>query len=140
MLLEVWQWWDGSLTTPDRPRGHPNFPRHDLLRYADDPSPRMRRLALDDPESTPDLVERLSRDTSEEVRYRAATDPRLSAAAAARLLEDPYEHVRQAAALHPHLPARLLIWLLRGAGAETAARNPALPVEVIRSLVAAGDE
>ncbi|MCT9075435.1 PE-PGRS family protein [Streptomyces fulvoviolaceus] len=140
MLLEVWQWWDGSLTTPDRPRGHPNFPRHDLLRYADDPSPRMRRLALDDPESTPDLVERLSRDPSEEVRYRAATDPRLSAAAAARLLEDPHEHIRQAAALHPHLPARLLTWLLRDGGAETAARNPALPVEVIRRLVPGADE
>lgn len=134
MLLEVWQWWDGSLTTPDRPLGHPNFPRHGLLRYADDPSPRMRRLALDDPESTPDLVERLSRDISEEVRYRAATDPRLSAAAAARLLEDPHEHIRHAAALHPHLPARLLTWLLRGGGAETAARNPALPAEAMHRM------
>ncbi|MFF4269595.1 PE-PGRS family protein [Streptomyces sp. NPDC001536] len=137
MLLAVWQWWTGSLSTPDRPRGHPNFPRHDLLRYADDPSPRMRRLALDDPESTPELVERLSRDPAEEVRYRAATDPRLSAAAAARLLEDPHEHIRHAAALHPRLPARLLVWLLRGTGAETAARNPALPVEVMRRMVGA---
>ncbi|MEU6371974.1 PE-PGRS family protein [Streptomyces sp. NPDC046909] len=135
MLLSVWKWWDGSLTAPDRPRGHPNFPRHDLLRYADDPSPRMRRLALDDPESTPELVERLSRDPSEEVRYRAATDPRLPAGAAARLLQDPHDGVRHAAALHPHLPARLLVWLLRGGGAETAARNPALPEEVIRRMV-----
>ncbi|PWI20409.1 PE-PGRS family protein [Streptomyces sp. Act143] len=135
LLLRVWRWWDGSLSTPDRPRGHPNFPRHDLLRYADDPSPRMRRLALDDPESTPELVERLSRDMSEEVRYRAATDPRLSATAAARLLEDPHEHVRQAAALHPRMPARLLVGLLRGGGAETAARNPGLPVDVVRRMV-----
>ncbi|WP_405729756.1 PE-PGRS family protein [Streptomyces sp. NBC_00028] len=135
MLLRVWQWWDGSLTTPDRPRGHPNFPRHDLVRYADDPSPRMRQLALDDPESTPELVERLSRDVSAEVRYRAATDPRLSAAGAARLLEDPHEHVRQAAALHPRMPARLLVGLLRGGGVETAARNPALPVDVMRRMV-----
>ncbi|MDN3021734.1 PE-PGRS family protein [Streptomyces sp. S.PB5] len=134
MLLSVWKWWDGSLTAPDRPRGHPNFPRHGLLRYADDPSPRMRRLALDDPESTPELVERLSRDPSKEVRYRAATDPRLSAAAAARLLQDPHEDVRHAAALHPQLPARLLVWLLRGGGPETAARNPALPEEVIRRM------
>lgn len=135
MLLRVWQWWDGSLSTPDRPRGHPNFPRHGLVRYADDPNPRMRQLALDDPESTPELVERLSRDVSEEVRYRAATDPRLSATAAARLLEDPHEHVRQAAALHPRMPARLLVGLLRGLGAETAARNPGLPVEVMRRMV-----
>lgn len=137
MLMRVWQWWDGSLTSPDRPRGHPNFPRHDLLRYADDPNPRMRRLALDDPESTPELVERLSRDRSEEVRRRAVTDPRLSPAAAARLLEDPHEHIRSAAARHPHLPARILVQLLRqGTGsAETAARNPALPVEVMRRMV-----
>ncbi|MFK0105982.1 PE-PGRS family protein [Streptomyces sp. NPDC091217] len=136
MLLRVWQWWTGSLTVPDRPLGHPNFPRHDLVRHADDPSPRMRRLALDDPESTPGLVERLSRDASDEVRHRAATDPRLPAVAAARLLEDPHEHVRCAAALHPHLPARLLTRLLRCDGsAETAARNPALPVEVMRRIV-----
>ncbi|MFK0153306.1 PE-PGRS family protein [Streptomyces sp. NPDC090493] len=133
-LLRVWRWWTGSLTNPDRPRGHPNFPRHGLLRYADDPSPRMRRLALDDPESTPALVDRLSRDPSDEVRHRAATDPRLPAVAAARLLADPHEHVRQAAALHPNLPVRLLTGLLRGDGAETAARNPALPVEVMRRM------
>jgi hypothetical protein len=137
MLMRVWRWWDGSLTSPDRPRGHPNFPRHDLLRYADDPNPRMRRLALDDPESTPELVERFSRDRSEEVRRRAVTDPRLSPAAAARLLEDPHEHIRSAAARHPHLPARILVQLLRrGTGsAETAARNPALPVQVMRRMV-----
>jgi hypothetical protein len=135
MLLRVWQWWDGSLTVPDRPRGHPNFPRRDLVRYADDPNPRMRRLALDDPESTPELVERLSRDRSEEVRRRAATDPRLSPAAAARLSEDPYEHIRDGAAEHPHLPAGLLTRLLRDPGtAEAAARNPGLPVEVMRRM------
>ncbi|MGI5379110.1 PE-PGRS family protein [Streptomyces sp. CA-251387] len=135
MLLRVWRWWTGSLTVPDRPRGHPNFPRHDLLRYADDPSPRMRRLALDDPASTPELVERFSRDGSAEVRYRAATDPRLSAAAAARLLDDPHDSVRYAAAVHPHLPARLLTRLLRGPGtAETAFRNPAVPVEVMQRM------
>ncbi|MFF5496842.1 PE-PGRS family protein [Streptomyces aquilus] len=139
MLLRVWQWWDGSLSSPDRPRGHPNFPRRDLVRYADDPNPRMRQLALDDPESTPELVERLSRDGSEDVRYRAATDPRLSATAAARLLEDPHQHIRQAAALHPRMPARLLVGLLRGGGVETAARNPGLPVEVMRRMVGAMD-
>ena len=135
LLMRVWQWWDGSLTVPDRPRGHPNFPRQDLLRYADDPSPRMRRLALDDPRSTAELVERLSRDPSEEVRHRAALDPRLPAVAAARLLEDPHAHIRDAAARHPHLPTRLLTQLLRSGGVETAARNPALPVEVMRRMV-----
>ncbi|MFI9168258.1 PE-PGRS family protein [Streptomyces lincolnensis] len=136
MLLEVWQWWDGSLTCPDRPRGHPNFPRRGLLRYADDPNPRMRRLAPDDPESTPELVDRLSRDPAAEVRYRAVTDPRLSAASAVRRLDDPHEHIRHMAAQHPELPARVLIRLLReNETAEEAARNPALPMDVMREMI-----
>lgn len=135
MLMEVWRWWDGSLSFPDRPRSHPNFPRHDLLRYADDPDPRMRRLSPDDPDSTTELVERLSRDVSAEVRYRTATDPRLPPACAVRLLEDPHEHIRRSAARHPRLPAHVLTRLLRETDfAEWAARNPALPVEVMRRM------
>lgn len=135
MLLEVWRWWNGSLTYPGRPRTHPNFPRRDLLRYADDPHPRMRQLALDDPESTADLVERFSRDTDVEVRLRAATDPRLSAASAVRLLDDPRGRVRDAAARHPRLPARVLVQLLRDPDtAGDAARNPALPVDLMHRM------
>ncbi|WP_406730603.1 PE-PGRS family protein [Streptomyces sp. NBC_01794] len=135
MLLEVWRWWNGSLSYPGRPRTHPNFPRSDLLRYADDPHPRMRQLALDDPESTADLVERFSRDSDVEVRVRAATDPRLSAASAVRLLEDPRARVRSAAAMHPRLPARVLVHLLRDTDtAGDAARNPALPVALMHRM------
>jgi hypothetical protein len=136
MLLRVWQWWTGSLSTPDRPRGHPNFPRRDLLRYADDPNAGMRHLALDDPESTPELVEKFSRDGNEEVRHRAASDPRLSPASAVRLLDDPHERVRYAAALHPRLPAQVIIRLLRDADtAQTAARHPALPVPAMEQML-----
>ncbi|MEV7109095.1 HEAT repeat domain-containing protein [Streptomyces atroolivaceus] len=136
MLLRVWQWWTGSLSAPDRPHGHPNFPRRDLLRHADDPNARMRQLALDDPESTAKLVEEFSRDSNEEVRHRAASDPRLSPASAVRLLDDPHEHVRYAAALHPRLPARALVRLLRDADtAQTAARHPALPVPVMEQML-----
>jgi hypothetical protein len=136
MLMEVWQWWTGSLTHPDCPHGHPNFPRSDLLRYADDPNPRMRQLAIDDLDSTAELVEEFSHDTNEEVRRRAATDPRLTAASAVRLLDDPCESVRRAAAMHPRLPARVLIQLLRDDDtAEIAAKNPSLPVNVMRWMV-----
>lgn len=136
MLLRVWQWWTGSLSTPDRPHGHPNFPRHDLLRHADDPNPRMRQLALDDPESTPELVERFSRDPDEEVRYRAAKDPRLTAASAVRLLDDPHGHIRQAAFRNARLPARLIVRLLCDPdAAESAARHPALPVPVMGRML-----
>ncbi|MER6691992.1 PE-PGRS family protein [Streptomyces minutiscleroticus] len=136
MLLEVWQWWTGSLSVPDRPHGHPNFPRSGLLRYADDPNPRMRRLAVDDPESTAELVERFSRDPHKEVRYRAATDPRLSVVSAIRLLDDPHEHIRHAAVRHPHLPAHVLVRLLRDADtAQTAAQHPALPLPVVEHML-----
>jgi hypothetical protein len=136
MLLRVWQWWTGSLSAPDRPHGHPNFPRHDLLRHADDPNPRMRQLALDDPESTPELVERFSRDPDEEVRYRAAKDPRLTAASAVRLLDDPHGHIRQAAFWHARFPARVIVRLLRDPDtAEPAARHPALPVPVMKRML-----
>ncbi|WKX68645.1 PE-PGRS family protein [Streptomyces sp. XD-27] len=136
MLLEVARWWTGSLTFPDRPRSHPDFPRQGLLRYADDPNPRMRRLALDDPRSTAELVERFSRDAAEEVRLQAATDPRLSPAAAIRLLDDTRESVRRAAAGHTRLPARVLVPLLRDPEtAQTAARNPALPTDIMRQMI-----
>ncbi|WP_329491393.1 PE-PGRS family protein [Kitasatospora sp. NBC_01246] len=135
LLLDVWLWWTGSLSVPDRPHGHPNFPRAGLLRYADDPNPRLRRLAPDDPESTAELVERLGWDTAEEVRCRVASDPRLSAASAVRLLDDPGSGVRHAAARNPRLPAAVLVALLREPDtAAVAAGNPGLPVQVLRAL------
>ncbi|MFF8381634.1 hypothetical protein ACF07V_36700 [Streptomyces sp. NPDC015661] len=136
MLLEVWRWWDGSFTHPDRPRKHPNFPRTGLLRYADDPSGRMRRLALDDPESTHADVARLARDSEPEVRRRAAEDPRLSPADAVRLLNDPAGDVRGTAMRNPRLPARVLAGLLHDADtARTAVANPAIPVPVLHRIL-----
>ncbi|MEV4880790.1 PE-PGRS family protein [Streptomyces cyaneofuscatus] len=136
MLLRVWRWWTGSLSAPDRPRGHPRFPRAGLLRYADDPDPRMRQLALDDPQSGAELVERFGRDGDADVRYRAATDPRLTPASAVRLLDDPHAYVRDAASRHPALPARVVVRLLRDADtAQSAARAPALPLPVVEEML-----
>ncbi|MFE0105269.1 HEAT repeat domain-containing protein [Streptomyces sp. NPDC059009] len=136
MLLRVWQWWTGSFSHPDRPLSHPNFPRHDLLRHADDPDPRMRRLALEDPQSTPELVERLSRDGDADVRHRAARDPRLTLTSAVRLLDDPKDRVRWAAAQHPHLPAHVVVQLLRDTEtAQEAAGRPSLPLPVMEQLL-----
>ncbi|MFI6284164.1 HEAT repeat domain-containing protein [Streptomyces sp. NPDC051018] len=131
----VWRWWRGSLTCPDRPRRHPNFPRAGLRRFADAPDPKMRRLALDDPESTPALVERLSRDPDGTVRHEAAADLRLSAGSALRLLDDPEHRVRQAAA-HPGHPADVVaLLLLDHHVAATAARSHPLPAEVVRRMI-----
>ncbi|SFH20953.1 hypothetical protein SAMN02787118_1604, partial [Streptomyces mirabilis] len=138
MLLEVWRWWDGSFTHPDRPRSHPNFPRTGLLRYAGDPSGRMRRLALDDPESTPADVARLARDPEAEVRRRAAEDTRLSPADAVRLLNDPAAHVRGTVIRNPQLPARVLAGLLHERDTACAAvTNPAIPVPILHRILTA---
>ncbi|MFG2616845.1 PE-PGRS family protein [Streptomyces sp. NPDC048507] len=135
MLLRVWTWWTGSLSSPGRPRTHPNFPREGLLRYADDPHGRMRRLALDDPRSGAALVARFARDRDPEVRQRAAEDPRLPVAEAALLAEDPSDSVRTTVLLSARLPARLLVDRLRAPDtAATAARNPGLPPRVMAAL------
>ncbi|MCX4782292.1 HEAT repeat domain-containing protein [Streptomyces sp. NBC_01264] len=136
MLLEVFTWWTGSFSTPNRPYGHPNFPGRNLLRYTEDPDRRLRQLALDDPDSTAELVERFSRDEDEEVRARAATDPRLSGESALRLLGDPSPSVRREAAEHPWLPVPALAGLLADEEtARAAARNPALPEWVMRRML-----
>ncbi|MER5966930.1 hypothetical protein [Streptomyces sp. NPDC002057] len=138
MLLEVWRWWDGSFSHPDRPRSHPHFPREGLLRFAGDPDGRMRRLALDDPESTPADVARLARDPAAEVRHRAAEDPRLSPADAVWMLNDPVAHVRQAAMRNLRLPARVLAGLLHDRDTACAAvTNPAIPVPVLHRILTA---
>ncbi|MGI3226850.1 hypothetical protein ACRJ4B_26560 [Streptomyces sp. GTA36] len=137
MLLEVWRWWDGSFSHPGRPRSHPNFPRTGLLRYTADPSGRMRRLVLDDPDSTPADVARLARDPEAEVRRRAAEDPRLSPADAVRLLNDPAAHVRGTVMRNLRLPARVLAGLLHDRDTACAAvTNPAIPVPVLYRILA----
>ncbi|MGW0933100.1 PE-PGRS family protein [Streptomyces sp. NPDC002644] len=136
MLLRVAEWWSGSLSFPGRPGNHPNFPREGLLRFADDPNPNLRRLALDDPAATPDVAERLLDDPDPDVRYRAATDPRLPAATAVRLLAHPDGRVRHAARHHPGLPADVLVGLLLDPDtAGCATDHPAVPERVLRRML-----
>lgn len=136
MLLRVAEWWTGSLSFPGRPGNHPNFPREGLLRFADDPNPNLRRLALDDPAATPDVAERLLDDPEPAVRYRAATDPRLPAATAVRLLTHPDDGVQHAAHRHPRLPADVLVGLLLDPGTSACvADHPAVPERVVRRML-----
>jgi hypothetical protein len=143
MLLSVWTWWDGSFSHPGVPRGHRNFPRRGLLRFARDPDPRMRRLALDDPDSTADLVERFSRDPDPGVRGDAAADPRLSPESAARLAQDAdRREVGWRVWRNPALPSEALVSLLReecgghiACRVENAAQNPAIPPDVMRRMI-----
>ncbi|WP_149030689.1 hypothetical protein [Kitasatospora sp. MBT66] len=116
LLLDLWtDGWNGTLSFPGRPRNHPNFPRHNLLRFADDPHPRLRLLALDDPACTAALAERLA--------------------------HDPDPQVRTHAHRHPALPPALLVALLRDpTTAGTAAANPAVPAAVMHGMIAAAAE
>ncbi|MGW1376960.1 hypothetical protein ACWD6P_22185 [Streptomyces sp. NPDC002446] len=137
LLLDVWAWWPGSFSFPGRPRNHPNFPRHGLLRFADDPQPRLRLLALDDPASTGALVEQFSRDPDTSVRGRAAEDPRLSPESAVRLADDADHGVRRLARRHPALPPAFLVpLLLEEHSAKDTAENPTIPAAVMRRMIA----
>lgn len=137
LLLDVWTWWPGSFSFPGRPRNHRNFPRDGLLRFADDPQPRLRLLALDDPASGADLVERFSRDPDSDVRGRAAEDRRLSPDSAVRLAQDAVGEVHRPARRNPALPPTSLVSLLLDEhSAGEAAENPALPVAVMRRMIA----
>lgn len=142
LLFDLWaDGWDGSFSFPGRPRNHPNFPRADLLRFADDPHPRLRLLALDDPAATAALAEQFAHDPDPEVRSRAAEDPRLAPATAAALTTDQSADVRHHAHRHPALPPALLVALLQDpATAGNAAANPAVPAAVLHRMIAAAAE
>lgn len=106
-----------------------------MLRFADDPDPRMRMLALRDPASTPDLVDRFTRDPASRVRAEAAADPRLSPESAVRLADASSTVCHQVAA-NPVAPTALLISLLRSAtSAHAAGRNAAIPVPVMHRML-----
>lgn len=139
MLLEVAAWWEGSLSFPGRPHNHPNFPRDGLLRYVTHPNPRLRALTLTDPASTNALAEQLSCDPDPIVRRAAGQDQRLSPESLQRLAADTDQGVRRRAWLNPSMPPDALVTLLLDAGsAKFAARNPVIPIPVMRQMVALG--
>ncbi|MFD5933498.1 hypothetical protein [Streptomyces sp. NPDC060333] len=89
---------------------HRNFARPGLARFANDPNHRLRYAALFDPSAEPELVERLSHDVNDMVRGHAAADPRM--------------------------PFPRLVELLGADGMpRAAARNPALPTELMHQLL-----
>ncbi|WP_354637669.1 PE-PGRS family protein [Kitasatospora camelliae] len=131
LLLEAATQWQHPWNVLARP----DFPRHALAGFADDPDPLRRRLALLAPGSTADLAERLADDPDEAVRVRAAADPRLAPATVLRLL-DSTPLTREAAITNPRLPVPALIRLLRDPEtARSAAANPALPAAVAHRLI-----
>jgi len=89
---------------PWRPADVLPLPVETLRRLATDPAPRMRLLALRDPELPAHLLERLAADPDEEVRRLAASHPAHTPATLRTLLDDPSPYVNRAAAANPALP------------------------------------
>ncbi|MFE4174192.1 hypothetical protein ACFRR7_19440 [Streptomyces sp. NPDC056909] len=85
-------------------RHHRNFARPGLARFADDPNPRLRHAALDDPEAGPELPLRLADDP--DVGDWAVRDPRLPAGELLRRLSLPDSAF--AAAANPALPPAVM--------------------------------
>ncbi|MEU4107869.1 PE-PGRS family protein [Streptomyces sp. NPDC027717] len=134
VLLEMVRSWNGYSSA--RMIDHPNFPRQGLFRFADDPDPGTRRLALLDPEAPTELVERFSRDADWGIRHSALRDERLSVASVIRLLDDPHWFTRETAAADPRLPTHVLITLLNDrTTAKAAAANPTIPETVMHHLL-----
>ncbi|MGW8455902.1 hypothetical protein ACWGLO_30860 [Streptomyces niveus] len=95
--------------------GRPQFPAAGLAaRFGEAADPRARALAVRDPEATPALLERLSRDPDADVRATVALDARLPVARVVELLADP--DVASAAAGNPALPVAEMTALLDAAG------------------------
>ncbi|MEU8075577.1 hypothetical protein AB0B31_09000 [Catellatospora citrea] len=107
LLLRTYLEHDG----PDRMHltTRPGFPVAGLVRFAGDPDPALRLLALLDPDVPADVVD--------------------------RLLSDPARRVWQAAAVHPRLPADRLRHLLGTARVRHAAANPALDAATLHGLL-----
>ncbi|WP_239067795.1 hypothetical protein [Actinomadura bangladeshensis] len=132
LLLEIWREWEGLSQWKIRAR----IPHEGLRRFADDPHPRMRALALDDPQTPAELVDKLSRDEEPWVRWCALHDARLTPERVVELLEDDNPNLHRDAAADPRLPLPLLLEALEETRlAAAAARNPSLPVHVMHELL-----
>ncbi|QKW24116.1 hypothetical protein HUT16_06045 [Kitasatospora sp. NA04385] len=92
------------------------LPVQTLRRLAADPAPRMRLLALRDPDLPAALLERLAADPEERVRRAAASHPAHTPAAFRALLDDPSPSVHRAAAANPALPVEEMRARLDAAG------------------------
>ncbi|MEU9314077.1 hypothetical protein [Streptomyces sp. NPDC048256] len=83
---------------------HPNFPRRDLRGLVDEPDPRVRLLALEDPELPLAELRRLGDCEESILRAGVARHANVSADLLEQLLADPEPTVADHAAANPVLP------------------------------------
>ncbi|MFF1292801.1 MULTISPECIES: hypothetical protein [unclassified Streptomyces] len=87
---------------------HPNFPRHTLRTFVDEPTPNVRYLALQDPELPVPALQELAAAEKPFLRRGVARHPNITDALLDRLLSDPDPNVADDAAANPALrPARM---------------------------------
>ncbi|WP_407836769.1 hypothetical protein ACE1OC_10285 [Streptomyces sp. DSM 116496] len=109
----------------DRPADYFPFAPETLRRFAADPDPRMRLLALRDPDVPAALLERLAADEDHTVRRAVAEDSRTATGTLLRLLGDGSESVAMSAAASPGLPVEAMRAVLDLAAPDAAGRGPA---------------
>ncbi|MFD9035294.1 hypothetical protein ACFVZW_29780 [Streptomyces sp. NPDC059567] len=105
-----------SRKAPTRPADRVTFPPETLRRFATDPNPWIRLLALRDPDLPPELATRLADDAEGRVRRATAGHPKVPVAALLELLADDDGWVAKAAAGHPALPITTMEALIDGPG------------------------
>lgn len=87
---------------------HPNFPRHALRAFIDEPDSRVRGLALEDPDLPVPALQQLAADSESFLRRGTARHPNITDALLEQLLADPEPRVADAAAANPALrPAQM---------------------------------
>lgn len=82
---------------------HSNFPRHTLRTFADEPDPRVRYVALREPELPVAALRRLAAAPEPFLRRGVAGHPQVSDALLDQFLSDPTPDVADAAAANPVL-------------------------------------
>ncbi|MFJ7985931.1 hypothetical protein [Streptomyces sp. NPDC096351] len=83
---------------------HPRFPRHELRGLAEEPDPRVRFLALEDPLLPAAVMRRLGGAEEAFLRAGVARHPNIEVPLLERLLSDPDPDVVEEAAANPALP------------------------------------
>ncbi|MES5820566.1 hypothetical protein [Streptomyces sp. RG80] len=87
---------------------HPNFPRHTLRTFVEEPNPNARYVALQDPELPEAALRRLADAEEPFLRRGVARHPNITDELLERLLADPEPEVADEAAANPALgPARM---------------------------------
>lgn len=95
---------------------HPNFPRHTLRTFVDEPNAHVRYLALQDPELPVPALQRLAAAEEALLRRGVAGHPNITEALLERLLSDPDPEVVHDAAANPVLRAVRMRRILADAG------------------------